>query len=52
MQNEQAFNIVLQIVNAHNCNKQDRVIFDEALTTLYKLVQTAATVKQTNIKTD
>jgi len=45
MQPEQAFNIVVQIVNAHSCNKQDRVVLDEALNTLYKLVEASKAPK-------
>ena len=37
--NEQAFGIIAQVVNAHLCNKQDRMTLDVAMQTIAKLVQ-------------
>lgn len=42
MNNEQAFNVIAQVVNAHLCNKQDRLVLDQAMQTIAKLVQSAA----------
>ena len=39
MNNEQEFNVIAQVVNAHLCNKQDRLVLDQAMQTLAKLVQ-------------
>ena len=37
--NEQAFGIIAQVVNAHLCNKQDRMTLDVAMQAIAKLVQ-------------
>jgi len=39
MTNEQAYSIILQVVNAHMCNKSDRIILDEALQKLLQVIE-------------
>lgn len=43
MTNEQAYSIIIQVVNAHMCNKSDRVVLDEALQKLLRLVEASKT---------
>jgi hypothetical protein len=38
MTSEQALQILAQIANQHLCNKQDRVVIDQALTILSQLI--------------
>jgi len=40
---EQALNVLAQVAAAHLCNKQDRVIIDQALETLAKLITQPST---------
>jgi len=39
---EQALNVIAQVAAAHLCNKQDRVVIDQAIETLASFVRTQA----------
>jgi len=39
---EQALNVLAQVAAAHLCNKQDRMVIDQALQTLATLVTSSA----------
>jgi hypothetical protein len=39
---EQALNVLTQIAANHLCNKQDRLVIDQAIETIAKLVKTGS----------
>lgn len=39
MTKEQAYSVIVQVVNAHMCNKADRVVLDQALQVFAQLVE-------------
>jgi len=45
---EQALNVLAQVAAAHLCNKQDRLVIDQSLETLAKLVSQQSTDTKTS----